>query len=181
MLGRLSCPCLFLCTLLISVANDLPPLHLSARGDGFFREGRKGGEGKVEVPARFARHPSFVPDEKIRMKHRASTSFMRAWRKHQTGSRPDFPRDNVASDRIRREERSSALELKFRWFVEDALCIYGYVYVCVCVCIIMRIVLHLLILFVQYLTRFVTRHLKGNILVTISYDAKKKIYAFVEK
>lgn len=133
MLGRLSCPCLFLCTLLISVANDLPPLHLSARGDGFFREGRKGGEGKVEVPARFARHPSFVPDEKIRMKHRASTSFMRAWRKHQTGSRPDFPRDNVASDRIRREERSSALELKFRWFVEDALCIYGYVYVCVCV------------------------------------------------
>lgn len=103
----------------LSPWQTISPLFTSLRGgeggggDGFFREGRKGGEGKVEVPARFARHPSFVPDEKIRMKHRASASFMRAWRKHQTGSRPDFPRDNVACVGSN-PPRGTILELKFR-------------------------------------------------------------------
>lgn len=61
-------PCLFLCTLLISVSKRSPPLYFSARGWFLSRGERRRG-------AHFARYP-FVPDEKIRMKHRALRSFI---------------------------------------------------------------------------------------------------------
>lgn len=135
-------PCLFLCTLLISVSKRSSPLYFSARGWFLSRGERRRG-------AHFARYP-FVPDEKIRMKHRALRSFIH---KRGVSIRPEVV--PILSSRGMRRFGSdlSRFPLKFRWFLEDAV-IYGYICVCVCVIInkctvaVTRIMLHLLILFV---------------------------------
>lgn len=145
MLGRLSCPLLVSLHASYLRIQTISPSLLFCEGVVSFARGEKEGSSLCSLPFRSGWKN---PDE-------TSSSplfYPQAWRKHQTGSRPDFI---LAITRGMRRFGSDLprFPLKFRWFLEDAVI---YSYICVCVCVIINkcavavtcIMLHLLILFV---------------------------------